>query len=166
MPFGSFEGCLQTEDTTPLDPDVLEHKYYARGIGPVLAVDVAGGGRVTVVLPTTMPSILRFAMESGRDQTLFIIRYESTLEFSVPSMAAFESEENMPHFLSTLLMKRSSEKKIGFWCIERIGDKSVYSYMHNAEMQLIDSDYFAKVVRALITECDDFEGVLIQLLSK
>lgn len=111
-------------------------------------------------------AILRFAMESGRDQTLFIIRYESTLEFSVPSMAAFESEENMPHFLSTLLMKRSSEKKIGFWCIERIGDKSVYSYMHNAEMQLIDSDYFAKVVRALITECDDFEGVLIQLLSK
>jgi hypothetical protein len=111
-------------------------------------------------------AILRFGMESGRDQTLFIIRYESTLEFSVPSMAAFESEENMPHFLSTLLMKRSSEKKIGFWCIERIGDKSVYSYMHNAEMQLIDSDYFAKVVRALITECDDFEGVLIQLLSK
>lgn len=44
VPYGSFEGCLQTEDTTPLEPDVLEHKYYCMGVGPVLAVDVGGGG--------------------------------------------------------------------------------------------------------------------------
>ena len=44
VPFGSFEGCLQTEDTTPLEPDVLEHKYYCQSVGPVLAVDVGGGG--------------------------------------------------------------------------------------------------------------------------
>jgi hypothetical protein len=49
VPFGSFDGCLQTEDTTPLEPDVLEHKYYARGVGPVLAVDVAGGGREELI---------------------------------------------------------------------------------------------------------------------
>jgi hypothetical protein len=44
VPFGSFDGCLQTEDTTPLEPDVLEHKYYCRGVGPVLAIDAGGGG--------------------------------------------------------------------------------------------------------------------------
>lgn len=109
-------------------------------------------------------AILRFSMSSGRDQTLFIIRYESTLEFSVPSMAGFESEEQIPHFLSTLLLKRSAEKKIGFWCIESIGGKHVYSCMHNAEMQLIDHNYFAQVVRALINECDDFEGTLIRIM--
>jgi len=43
VPYGAFDGCLQTEDSTPLDPDVLEHKYYCRGLGPVLAVDVASG---------------------------------------------------------------------------------------------------------------------------
>jgi hypothetical protein len=109
-------------------------------------------------------AILRFNMSSGRDQTLYIIRYESTLEFSVPSMAAFDSEDDIPHFLSTLLLKRSSEKKIGFWCIEKIKTKFVYSCMHNAEMQLMDSNYFAKVVRALINECDDFEGTLLEIL--
>ncbi len=109
-------------------------------------------------------AILRFSMSSGRNQTLYIIRYDSTLEFSVSSMAAFDSEDDIPHFLSTLLLKRSAEKKIGFWCIEKIGGKHVYSCMHNAEMQLIDSNYFAKVVRALINECDDFEGTLIQIL--
>ena len=45
VPFGSFDSVLMTEDTTPLEPDVLEHKYYAQGVGPVLALDVSGGGR-------------------------------------------------------------------------------------------------------------------------
>jgi hypothetical protein len=50
VPYGSFDGCLQTEDTTSLDPDVLEHKYYCRDVGPVLAIDVASGvGREELV---------------------------------------------------------------------------------------------------------------------
>jgi hypothetical protein len=49
VPFGSFDGLLQTEDTTPLEPDVLEHKFYAKGVGPILAVAVSGGGREELV---------------------------------------------------------------------------------------------------------------------
>lgn len=50
VPYGAFDGCLQTEDSTPLDPDVLEHKYYCRDVGPVLAIDVASGaGREELV---------------------------------------------------------------------------------------------------------------------
>lgn len=44
VPFGSFEHLLKTEDTTPLEPDVVEHKFYAKGVGPVLTVSVSGGG--------------------------------------------------------------------------------------------------------------------------
>jgi hypothetical protein len=44
VPFGMFQQCLKTKDTTPLEPDVLEHKFYAKGMGPVLAVAVSGGG--------------------------------------------------------------------------------------------------------------------------
>jgi hypothetical protein len=43
VPFGSFENVLMTKDSTPLEPDVLEHKFYARSIGPVLTLDVSGG---------------------------------------------------------------------------------------------------------------------------
>jgi hypothetical protein len=49
VPFGSFDRLLLTKDTTPLEPDVLEHKLYARGIGPVLVLDVAGGGREELI---------------------------------------------------------------------------------------------------------------------
>jgi hypothetical protein len=44
VPAGSYDGTLQTLETTPLEPKALEHKYYARGVGIVLEVDVAGGG--------------------------------------------------------------------------------------------------------------------------
>jgi len=49
VPYGTFEGCIQTEDTTPLEPDVLENKYYCEGVGPVLAIDLEGGGREELI---------------------------------------------------------------------------------------------------------------------
>jgi hypothetical protein len=43
VPFGTFDGVLMTKDYTPLDPSLLEHKFYARGVGLVLAMGIAGG---------------------------------------------------------------------------------------------------------------------------
>ena len=37
VPYGDFTDALQTEDTTPLEPGLVEHKFYARDVGPVLA---------------------------------------------------------------------------------------------------------------------------------
>jgi len=44
VPTGSYDGVVMTKETNPLEPQLLERKYYARGVGPVLTVDVAGGG--------------------------------------------------------------------------------------------------------------------------
>ena len=55
VPFGMFQPCLQTKDTTPLEPDVLEHKFYAKGMGPVLAVAVSGGGGREELVAFTQP---------------------------------------------------------------------------------------------------------------
>jgi hypothetical protein len=53
VPFGWFEGLLMTRDTTPLEPKVLEHKLYARGVGLVLALSLSpGGGREALVAHT------------------------------------------------------------------------------------------------------------------
>ena len=50
VPFGRFEDVLETEDTTPLEPDLVEEKFYAKGVGPVLARTVTGGsGREQLV---------------------------------------------------------------------------------------------------------------------
>jgi hypothetical protein len=48
--FGSFTDVLQTEDTTPLEPGLVEQKYYAPGVGLVLEETVLGGSeRVELV---------------------------------------------------------------------------------------------------------------------
>jgi len=31
-PVGAFDGCLKTEETTPLEPQTKEYKYYAKGV--------------------------------------------------------------------------------------------------------------------------------------
>jgi hypothetical protein len=42
VPFGSYADALLTEEWTPLEPDVLDNKYYVRGIGQVREVAVKG----------------------------------------------------------------------------------------------------------------------------
>lgn len=43
VPSGHYTDVLMTKDTNPLEPKVLEYKFYARDVGPVLAVSVSGG---------------------------------------------------------------------------------------------------------------------------
>jgi hypothetical protein len=50
VPYGSFDRVLVTEELASLEPGRVEHEFYARGVGPVLAVTVSGGsGREELV---------------------------------------------------------------------------------------------------------------------
>jgi hypothetical protein len=47
---GSYEDAMVTMDTSTIEPDVVEYKFYGQGIGPLLAIDVSGGaGREELV---------------------------------------------------------------------------------------------------------------------
>jgi hypothetical protein len=43
VPYRSFDGLLVTQDWTPLEPEVVEEKYYAKGVGLVLETTIRGG---------------------------------------------------------------------------------------------------------------------------
>ena len=43
VPYGHFRHVLMIREDNPLEPKALEFKFYARGIGPLLAVSVSGG---------------------------------------------------------------------------------------------------------------------------
>ena len=49
VPFGDYADCVQTEDTTPLEPDLVERKYYAKGVGVVREETLSGGDEVVVL---------------------------------------------------------------------------------------------------------------------
>jgi hypothetical protein len=42
VPYGTFRHALMTKEWTPLEPDVLDHKFYVRGLGMVKEASVKG----------------------------------------------------------------------------------------------------------------------------
>jgi len=49
VPYGSFNHCLKTEETTPLEPDLLEDKFYAPGVGNIETLDEHTGAASQLV---------------------------------------------------------------------------------------------------------------------
>lgn len=50
VPLGRYDGVLQTEDVNPLgDPQQVENKFFAEGVGPLLTLDLTGSGREELV---------------------------------------------------------------------------------------------------------------------
>jgi hypothetical protein len=43
VPYGAFTGLLRTKEWTPLEPGVLDAKWYARGIGQIAERTLRGG---------------------------------------------------------------------------------------------------------------------------
>ena len=50
VPYGCFSNVLQTEDINPLEPDVVENKYYAQDIGYIKGVIVKGAEEVETLV--------------------------------------------------------------------------------------------------------------------
>lgn len=49
VPYGDFDGCIQTRDWTPIEPDAFELKHYSSGIGMVLETNPENGERVELI---------------------------------------------------------------------------------------------------------------------
>jgi hypothetical protein len=56
VPFRTFHDALLTKEWTPLEPGVLDHKFYARGIGTVLEQTVKGGNERNELVSFSAPS--------------------------------------------------------------------------------------------------------------
>ena len=52
-----FTNMLLIKDTSTIEPDVVEYKFYARGFGAVLTIDISGGsGREELINVDTAPA--------------------------------------------------------------------------------------------------------------
>jgi len=47
VPYGTFDHCVEIEETTALEPTVIVHDFYARGIGPIMSLE--SGERLELV---------------------------------------------------------------------------------------------------------------------
>jgi hypothetical protein len=46
VPYGTFSNVLKTKDFSPLEPDIVENKYYAQNIGAIKALSIKGESEV------------------------------------------------------------------------------------------------------------------------
>jgi hypothetical protein len=53
VPTGRYTGALLTRDTTPLQPEVAELKFYAQDVGPVLVLQISGSSSREVLVEST-----------------------------------------------------------------------------------------------------------------
>jgi hypothetical protein len=53
VPYGSFTGCLQTRETTAIEPGVLDSKYYVKGIGQVAEESLKGPKETSFLVKLT-----------------------------------------------------------------------------------------------------------------
>jgi hypothetical protein len=54
-PTGTYDDTVKTADTTPLEPGLLEHKWYAKGVGFVLEKYVEGGDETVTLVKMSQP---------------------------------------------------------------------------------------------------------------
>lgn len=99
--------------------------------------------------------IVKFPADFGTAHTVFIIRHKEILEFSVPSGLVFRSMDEVPNKISTLLLSDNCTSRLGFWCLEEIGGRHTFSILHQAEIRLMNPQYFRSVVLTLFKKCDD-----------
>ena len=55
VPYGSFTGLLKTKDFSPLEPAVVEHKFFLRGVGSILEKEVRGGNERLALVRVVRP---------------------------------------------------------------------------------------------------------------
>ncbi|NNF03972.1 MAG: hypothetical protein HKN17_05860 [Rhodothermales bacterium] len=55
VPAGTFTDCVLIEDTTPLEPDVRESKYFCPGVGNALTIDHSEGDARFELVEVTFP---------------------------------------------------------------------------------------------------------------
>jgi hypothetical protein len=55
VPYGTFTGLLKTKDFSPLEPAVVEHKFFLRGVGSILEKEVRGGNERLALVKVVRP---------------------------------------------------------------------------------------------------------------
>jgi hypothetical protein len=55
LPFKKVKHALKTRETSTLEPDVVEEKYYAPGLGEIKSVEVKGGKEATHLVSVRRP---------------------------------------------------------------------------------------------------------------
>jgi hypothetical protein len=123
---------------------------------------LAGGASLYINEIDYRHAVLKFNMNSGRVQPLWIIPYEEVWEFSVPSAIQFNNPGNFSQALLAVLLAKNAKNKRAFWAMEQINGKHVLSAMLNFPSDNLTPAEFGRICRALVFEVEQLELAFLQ----
>ena len=103
-------------------------------------------------------------IELNDEQTLYIDFNEDTLVFSIPSIAWFETREDIAHEDSTYLLERNAEVKYGFWALVEMEEGWGYvlyydQFLPNEDFDMdLGSEAVGEIVEGMLEELDEFDA--------
>ncbi len=103
---------------------------------------------------------LLFDTDAG-EQMVEIFQHEDgeTLEFTASLQGGYDNEEDMPHEVSTMLLRRNWDLELGQWCIDEDGGQLYFTCGYNVSIRDLDALFFAEIVAALVHEAAEVEGM-------
>ena len=105
---------------------------------------------------TKKKASIYFKLKDDTIQKVYIYRYGSTLEFVAPSRVKFKKLAEVPDRMAAQFLYENSEKKIGFWCIEKFEEEFYFTRMYNIELKVLSGDFFLNILSSLATQCCNF----------
>ncbi|HPH94595.1 MAG TPA: hypothetical protein PKW33_10200 [Anaerolineaceae bacterium] len=115
-------------------------------------------------------AVIDFETESGSTQTLYISLMEDEMvEFDIPSAAIFESEDDIAHEASSLLLKRNANRNYGYWALEEIEEKWCFSFMFMTDLEVLEaseSEAIGQIVDIMVDECGQFDQIWNEMMQE
>lgn len=108
-------------------------------------------------------AVIDYELEGGALYSLFFNLQEDVVEIAVPSEALFDTNDDIPHDASTMLLRRNMHTDAGFWGLEEFDDRLCYTLVHVELLESLeesDSAELADLITALVEECDEVNAIL------
>lgn len=107
-------------------------------------------------------AVIEYELEGGSVYSLFFSLQEDVVEIALPSEAVFESEDEIPHEASTMLLRRNMRTEAGFWGLEEFDNQLCYTLIHVEMLDSLEessSAELAELITALVEECDEVNSI-------
>jgi hypothetical protein len=99
--------------------------------------------------------------ESEEIHTLLVTLHEDDLvEFDIPSSAVFETENDIPGDISTMLLKRNMQLPVGAWALEEFTEDLAYSLIWTTTLDILERisvEEMTENITWMVEEVDEFD---------
>ena len=119
---------------------------------------LASGASINVAELDSRHALIKFTMQSGVVQPVFVIPFDEVWEFSVPSIIKVPNIADFPQALLAALLTANSKNKRSFWCVEQLNGSFLLSAMLNFPDDNLTPAEFLRICNALVLEVEKLEA--------